>query len=222
MKDKKSFEEISREFQSDDSQGFKKLYEEARDEKRKLNKIQLIICLIVDIIMIYIITGGFKTIDSIIIVLVPIIIIDSVICLLTYSLFGKKQREYRKEFKKIIIKRLMGNFYDDLEYFPNKGMPERIYKEARFKEYYNRYYSDDYLEAKIDNQYDIDMAEIETQEVTTEKDSDGNTHTETETIFHGLFAKIIIDKSILSELRIKPDSRFNIGKGKDKLEMDSR
>ena len=96
-------------------------------------------------------------------------------------------------------------------------MPEAIYNEAKYGEYYNRYYSDDYLEAKIDSKYLLDMAEVLTQRVETKTDSDGSTHTETTTLFHGLFAKVILDKSINSDLRITP----NYYTYKNKLEMDS-
>ena len=40
----------------------------------------------------------------------------------------------------------MSNFYDNLEYFPQKQMPEYIYKEPKY-EYYSIYNSDDYLES---------------------------------------------------------------------------
>lgn len=53
----------------------------------------------------------------------------------------------------------MNNFYDNLEYFPNKEMPEYIYDKLNY-EYYNRYKSEDYLEAQINGKYSIQMAEI--------------------------------------------------------------
>ena len=119
-----------------------------------------------------------------------------------------------------IRKYLSNNFYDDLKYFPEKQMPREIYNEAKYNEYYNRYYSDDYIEAKINNEYFINMAEVKTQRKETKTDSDGNTSTRIYTIFHGLFSKIIINKSIKSELIITPNGKVPLNK--NKLEMDSR
>ncbi len=124
-----------------------------------------------------------------------------------------------KEFKQVIIKKLIDNFYDNLEYYPLKEMPERIYEKPNYNEYYNEYHSEDYFEGQIKNKYYIDMAEVFTEHVETHTDSEGNTHTTRTTIFHGLFAKVTSEKSITSELRIVQDK---IGKyNKNRLNMDS-
>ena len=130
---------------------------------------------------------------------------------------SKKRRLFNEKYKKIVINKIMNNFYNNLEYFPQKPMPEYIYKQLEY-EYYDIYKSDDYFEAQIDNRYSIQMAEILTQEEKTYKDSEGNTKTETITIFHGLFAKIVMDKSINSELRIMQNRTIL---KKDRLNMDS-
>lgn len=63
------------------------------------------------------------------------------------------------------------------------------------------------------------MAEILTKEEKTYKDSNGDIKTKTITKFHGLFAKILMDKSINSELRIMQNGKMILEK--DKLNMDS-
>ena len=134
-------------------------------------------------------------------------------------LISKKQNAYELEFKQVIIKKLIDNFYDNLEYYPLKEMPERIYEKPNYNEYYNEYHSEDYFEGQIKNKYYIDMAEVFTEHVETHTDSEGNTHTTRTTIFHGLFAKVTSEKSITSELRIEQDK---IGKyNKNRLNMDS-
>lgn len=216
MENKKGFEEVYEELQRDDSQELDIILEQAKKERRKVNTIILIICVIIDLVIIY----SFADMNSrvnLMMLFIQILFVDLFIFVIG-MFFRKKGKEYNQKFKQIVIKKLMDNFYDNLEYFPYKPMPERIYKEAKYKEYYNRYRSDDYLEAKINNNYDISMAEVITEEEETETDSDGNTHTTTDTIFHGLFAKIVIDKSINSELRIQ---RNSILPNKKRLEMDS-
>ncbi len=207
-------------------------WKNALEERKKLNRIALIICIIVDIIAIYFLVDEISirhrfieqlpiqfNILSYIFKIIPIVVIDIVIYGIV-SLFGKEQKNYKKLFKESIIRKIISNFYDYLEYFPNKQMPERIYDEPRYNEYYNRYYSDDYLEAKIDNKYDIGMAEVKTVEEETHTDSDGDTYTTTTIKFHGLFAKIVTDKSIDCELKINTNSKLILDK--NKLEMDSR
>ena len=62
------------------------------------------------------------------------------------------------------------------------------------------------------------MADILTQKKESYRDSRGRTRTRTITKFHGLFAKIEMDKSIKSELQIMQDGTFFLNK---KLKMDS-
>ena len=131
---------------------------------------------------------------------------------------SKQQARFNDMYKDNVIKSLIKNFYSNLEYFPKKEMPEYIYKKLNY-EYYDTYTSDDYFEALIDNKYSIQMAEIKTQEIKTERDSDGNTHTTYITKFHGLFSKIVLDKSIQSTLKIKPNNTIVFDS--NKLDMDS-
>ena len=63
------------------------------------------------------------------------------------------------------------------------------------------------------------MAEIHTQREETDTDSDGHTTTHYVTVFHGLFAKIKLDKSIKNNLAIKRN--YSISK-RDRLDMDSQ
>lgn len=112
----------------------------------------------------------------------------------------------------------MSNFYDNLEYFPQKPMPEYIYKEMKY-ESYDHYRSEDYFEAQINKKYGIQMAEVLTIKEETYRDSNGNIRTREITKFRGLFAKIEMDKSINSELRIGQNGGMLMQK--DRLEMDS-
>ena len=130
----------------------------------------------------------------------------------------RKKKRKVKEIKENIINNLICNFYDNVDYIPKKLMPEEIYDAAKYNEYYNRYYSDDYMEAQLNNKYKIKMAEVHTVDEETHTDSHGNTTTTRTTKFHGLFAQIRMEKSINSSLLIR---RNNLFARKNKLEMDS-
>ena len=214
----KSFEELYNEF-NNNKQELESI-DRVKRERKKRKKITLIICLIVNFIIIAIYMFFFREIKfriyTIGFYIIPVIFINLIIMVITTIIFSKKYREFVPIFKEQIIKNLIDNFFTDLEYFPKKEMPREIYKEGHYESYDN-YYSDDYIEAKIGEKNFIDIAEVHTEREETYRDSDGNRHTRTYTIFHGIFAKIIMEKSINSNLRITHNFSFH----KDKLEMDS-
>lgn len=219
----KKFEDLFKEIE--ENQEVKKTWQEAREEQKKLNKIRVIIAIVITVlafiaVVIFIKKNPYMILNIFLVgpFLFLILFINLIVFIITCA-FGKKQKEYILNFKELIIKKLIENFYDSVEYYPVKGMPERIYENTDYNEYYNEYYSEDYFEGKIKNRYYIDMAEVLTEDVETETDSEGNTHTTRTTIFHGLFAKVTLEKSIMSELKIVQDKegRFN----KNRLNMDS-
>lgn len=213
----KSFEELYNEFQN--NQGIINAAQEAKIATRKRNKIFWSIFLTINLILIIFILLKAKDSDIIILVAPFIFFTDFFVLILSFIIISvafpnKKLSEYKKLFKEQIIKGLISNFFDDVKYFPEQEMTEEEYDDGEYKEYYNRYWADDYIKAKIDGKYDITMAEVLTEHETT--DSDGDTHTET--VFHGIYSKIKIDKSINSDLRISTNYQRGYS---NRLEMDS-
>ena len=216
----KTFDEIYEELQSSDNNELYNLWKEAKKEKDKSNKISGTICLTIDIfaIILFLINGiSLHSMITIMPRLVTIIIINLFTFVIVNIVFSKNTNNYNIRFKQIVINKLMNNFYDKLEYFPNKEMPEYIYKKLKY-EYYNIYKSEDYMEGTINNKYSIQMAEILTQKEETDRDSQGRTKTRKITKFHGLFAKIEMEKSIKSQLQIMRNGTFFLDK---RLKMDS-
>lgn len=216
----RTFDEFYSQLQSTDDIELNKAWQEAKKENKKAKRTAGIVCLIIDVLGVILFLKSGVNINSLL-YLFPIIItalvINLFIIVIINMLFNKNQKMYNEKYKKIVINKLINNFYNNLEYFPQKSMPEYIYRELKY-EYYNRYKSDDYFEALIDNKYNIQMAEILTQKEETYRDSDGDSHTRIITKFHGLFAKIIMDKSINSELKIVQDGKVLLN---NKLKMDS-
>lgn len=216
----KNFEDLYN--QLNNNQELKTAWQKEREEAKTIKKITMPISIIstITILIIIIKNIGFN------IMLIPFmcggLLFPNLIIYIIALFFRKEHGKYQKIYKGTVINKLINNFYNNVEYFPNKEMPERIYNEPKYNEYYNRYHSDDYIEAKINNNYDINMAEVDTKKVETKRDKDGHTHTTTTTIFHGLFAKIVMDKSINSELKIQQNGTYSFGfSSKDRLEMDS-
>ena len=217
----RTFDEIYEELQSGDNNELNNLWKEAKSKDEKANKISLKICLIIDIlaIIIFFISGiKIKSIFFIMPVLIWVLVINLFVYVIVKAIFsGKETNKYHQKYKGIVINKLMNNFYDNLEYFPNKEMPEYIYDKLQY-EYYDSYESEDYMEGQINNKYSIQMAEVFTQEEQEYTDSEGETQTREITKFHGLFAKIVMDKSINSELQIMQNGTLIFDKS---LKMDS-
>ena len=224
----KKFDELYQELLKLHNNELAEVLEEVKKEKKKLNKIILILCVIIDVtIFKYFIFPYSQLIKlnfglSMTTILPTILgmgVVDVLAYVLIHGIFGKKQREYKQQYKKILIERIINNFYTDLEYFPQKEMHQYIYDEVKYNEYYNRYNSEDYFEAKINGEYSVQIAEIVTKKVETRRTPDGSTHTTTTEIFNGLFAKIEIDKSINSELKIMQNGKMFFDS--KRLKMDS-
>ena len=211
----KTFEDIYQEITNSDNSEIKEAHEKAKIKQNKYRTIGIIIGLIINILVLLSMINNFGF-HSIIFMLV----IDLFIYIITNLAISmsKEQRKYLDLYKNKIIKKIIENFYTNLEYFPYKEIPEYIYKTGNY-EYYEKYTSDDYFEALIDEKNSIQMAEVLTEEEREYKDSEGNIRKETIIKFHGLFAKVELEKSINSELRITKNQTglFN----RDKVKMDS-
>ena len=195
-----------------------------KQEKKKKKLICIPTILIVDLLLVFWFINIFSNFGTkyglfpYIFIVPPILIVDVFILAIFSVAFSKKSRIYNDVFKEKVIDKIFKNFINDADYIPKKQMPKSIYREGKYDGYYNKYYSDDYIEGNIDDKYLIKMAEVTTEHEETTTDSDGNTHTETTTIFSGLFAKINIGKSITTELRIGTNRTIS---KKERLEMDS-
>ena len=215
----KTLDEIYTELENDNKSEIEKVWKEAKKESEKVKKINISICLIINIFIIIFICTNFKKFGFFILpMIIPVIIILNIIPIIIVNmLFSKNRNIYNEKYKEIVIRKIMSNFYNNLEYYPLKPMPEYIYNEGKY-ELYDVYNSEDYLEGQIENKYSIQMGEVLTQKKETYKDSNGETKTRLVTRFNGLFAKIIIDKDIIEELRIMENRTIY---SRNKLEMDS-
>lgn len=218
---KKSFEDLYADLLSSNSERFNEIAQKAKKEQKICITVFLILAILIDYFLatrVFNFSSGVN-ITGLTFILVPIIIIDTFLYLIISLPFSKNSNKYNYEFKSIIIEKLLHNFYNKINFTPRLKMPKDIYCEAKYKEFFNRYYSEDYMSGFIDDKYPLKMAEVKTVEETTHRDSNGHTHTSRTTKFHGLFAKIEMSKSINSELLIRANMTIP---SKQRLEMDSQ
>ena len=187
-------------------------WEELSKRKRKVSIIVVIILLIIDALILY----KIRTFS--LFVIMPIFIIDIFIYIISQiATNGEDIEQFNNDYKEKFVNKMLENFIEELDYIPLKGLSRNVFDEAKYGGRYNKYYSDDYFEGKINNQK-IVMADLNVQEEIKKKDKDGNETTETTTIFNGLFGKINLSKSINTTIYVTREYGFF---DEQKLEMDS-
>ena len=209
---KKDFDSFYSEIQNND---LRNIWEEANEERSKGNKIALSIIAILDILVIAFILN--KGIDSVFFAFFGIymFVADTIVYAVVRAIFSRNYSKYNDVFKEKVIDGLFNNFFDAVDYIPKKEMPESIYDEGNYEKY-DRYSSEDYVDAKLDGKYIVKMADVTTEERREETDSKGNTRTYYVTKFSGLFAKIYLDKIMKDSLQIQGNTLLK----KSRVEMD--
>lgn len=117
----KTFDEIYEELQNANNNELNYVWQGAKEESKKTDKIAVAVCVLIDILLIK------MNFDSLFLLIYKIIIVDLCIFVLVKWLFRKNKNKFNVKYKEIVINRLMSNFYNSLEYFPNKPMPKYIY-----------------------------------------------------------------------------------------------
>lgn len=210
----RSFDEI---YNSLSSEKTKKI-----EEIEKLRKRQVIITLgiiVGAIILVAILVSPLlKNIPIFMIpFLIPAVFFSMSVAMVVIILVGKKT-SYRTRFKKEIIETFIKECDSNLSFHPSGKMSPVTYAQGEFERYDN-YYSEDLIDGMLDGKYLVSMAEVKTEDEST--DSEGNTTTTT--IFHGIFGQIESSKDILGFIKIHSDKGI-FGKmfgQKNRVEMDS-
>ena len=148
-------------FNSLQEEQLKKIWEAKKIENSKIRKIEIPIIIIVNILIVYFSIKdndrsyiNFLNFISIFFSEIPTLFIVDVFILVFFSIiYTKKDNMYNKIFKEKVMYKIFENFLNDVEYVPKKQMPKSIYKEGKYEKYENKYYSDDYVEGKIDDKY---------------------------------------------------------------------
>lgn len=137
------------------------------------------------------------------------------VLIISLLIFHKRNSTYNNEFKDKVITAIVKSYTDNLSYSPNSGISSVTYIDGEF-ERFDRYKSEDGIRGELEHGYKINMSEVHTEDRYT--DSDGNTHYTT--LFHGLFAKVEIDKYIPTKIRIRKNT-IKFFDNEERIEMDS-
>lgn len=146
-----------------------------------------------------------------------ILFIIVALVIFSISIFGgsKKIRAYTIQFKEKIITAIVKSYSEDFRYSPNSGIASSVYIDGEF-ERFDRYHSEDGIVGSSKQGYRINMSEVHTED--KYRDSDGHVHYTT--LFHGIFAKVEIDKFLSNKIRIRRNT-IKIFDNNQRIEMDS-
>ncbi|MGE4289978.1 MAG: DUF3137 domain-containing protein [Salinivirgaceae bacterium] len=165
---------------------------------------------------------GYQAVDSEVSVL--IIALVGIIAIIFLFVRGiKKYFDYRKQFKKEVVSRIINLINTDFQYFPDSYTSEGFFLQSRlFNQKPDRYRGDDLVTGKIEKT-DFEFSEIKA-EYKTETTKDGKRQTEWHVIFNGLFFHADFNKHLQGTTFVLPDTAEKLlGKFGQKLQkMSSR
>lgn len=136
------------------------------------------------------------------------------------TIYIMSSTQYRSIYKKTVIANLVKQYCSTLQFENKMGVSPREYDRANYREYYDRFHSEDLIYGNIDDEFYIRMSEVkaEREEVTT--DSEGHTQTHYVTVFQGLFGFIDVNDKFLPQFEVSSNKFF--GKySKSRIEVDS-
>lgn len=185
---------------------YKKYNEKMEAIRKKVLKEQ-IITIFIGMIIAIIIAKIFQN-------FVPLLL--GIIIIIFKLAFSKKATLYQTIFKGELIKALVQENDENLDFQPKRGISRISYCNGEF-EMFDVFKSEDLITGKLEGKYKMNMAEVHTQDEQT--DSDGDTHYVT--LFHGLFAEIEMEKTVFAKLKLRKNELKLFGGNKERVELDS-
>ncbi len=179
----------------------------------------LIICIVAAILIngfIMIFNHGGYEIFSGMLIIVGLVISIVVVLVVFGFISGKKVQEYNRKYTNSVGKEMLSKYYDNVNIYDGDAFGyEELFNSVGYQESYNEIWCDKQIDLKYKGK-DIKLMQLDVSHETTDKD--GNT--EVETIFYGLFIEVDLGYKIGTKMSIVEN--YNLGIGKDKLEMDSK
>lgn len=200
---------------------YTRLYNENITELEELRKKEKSKALVI-IILIASIFGCIMFLPFLAFILVPLLMVV-VIIIAIKNMAGIKSSNkgsYASVFKEKIVTPIISNVFEDGKYEPQRGWSRMEYLEGEYRDFFDRYSSEDMLTATItgndNNKTTIQFAEVHTERET--EDSEGRTSYVT--VFCGLAGKMGLSKDIGTKIYIRNNGIFNsLSKNRVKLDM---
>lgn len=186
----------------------KETIKDARSKKRKFVFGTFLLLLVVTIIIYFAAENKIFAVMS---------AVMSVIAVMFVGLKGNSF--YRETYKNEVIRNLIRT-YDNKLYFDSKyGINVRDYKISKFDNSFNVYHSEDRIFGRFDDESEIQIAEVRTEETETYYNN-GQKETNSYETFSGLYGIIKLKRNLLASIQVYNDSHGN-RYHQDRIEIDS-
>lgn len=171
--------------------------------KKARNKVLIgIFCSIVVGIIIYFITNIIQVLFA-----VPFFGI-----ILTLIFTSNSSKKFALAFKETYVLKSLKSVFTDLNYEPERGLPESVIRNTQMMDMGDRYSSNDYISAKYKN-INVEQADVHIQEEHQSTDQDGHTTTTWVTIFMGRWMIFDFNKNFKANVQVSQkgfgNSRIN-------------
>lgn len=171
--------------------------------KKARNKVLIgIFCSIVVGIIIYFITNIIQVLFA-----VPFFGI-----ILTLIFTSNSSKKFALAFKETYVLKSLKSVFTDLNYEPERGLPESVIRNTQMMDMGDRYSSNDYISAKYKN-INVEQADVHIQEEHQSTDKDGHTTTTWVTIFMGRWMIFDFNKNFKANIQVSQkgfgNSRIN-------------
>lgn len=135
--------------------------------------------------------------------------------LILTMIFFKNEYSYNEIFKKYVIKTLVTEYSENLNYSQYNGIVPSVYRDADF-EFFDKYKSEDLIWGTLEDGCKFKMSDVHTQK----KEVDENGNTSYRTLFRGLFAELEFNNYIAGKIKIRKN-KIKILELVENIKMDS-
>lgn len=150
-------------------------------------------------------------------IFIPMVIIILGI-VITMLITSKKRQQYQKGFKDYFVLSSLNQYFEELTYKPEQGMPYETIANTKMMNMGDRYHSNDYMKGKYKN-ICFEQADVHIEEEETTTDSDGHTTTSYVTIFKGRWMIFDFNKSFKANVQV---SQKGFGNSKIQLHFGKK
>lgn len=193
---------------------YKQIYEQyattlenmRKSEKRATSTI-MISAIIMGILISFCFQSAYGKVWAFLVTLIATVILGVVI----QDKISPKKESYNGFFKDKVMRLLVKEYSEDLEYMPEKGISQQFYSEGEF-ENYDIYTSEDLIQGVLEDKYDVTMAEVETKKDKGEGERDV-------VLFWGIVIKVDLCKSVKTKIKVRQD-KLKIWDSDTRVEMD--
>ena len=124
---KKEFIELYNELTNKKDNELLKIWEDSKKEKTKRKIVILVVLIIVDILVALRFSEAIRSVRDVFIVIATILFYDLIIGVIVNALIQSKTRKYNSVYKTKVVEKIIKNFFDEVDYIPEKPLPSKIY-----------------------------------------------------------------------------------------------